>query len=92
MVEEASHAHTLLLAAGEHVLPVGRGVPAALATHDVMEVDHFEDAVQVGVRFVLLTHVLDGVRVYHLIAQASDRHVRPATSSCQRHCFYSAIF
>ena len=49
----------------------------SLSPDDVLEVHYVQDGLEVIVGDPLTMHALHGVRVYHLIPQAAQRHVWP---------------
>ena len=49
----------------------------SLSPDDVVEVYYVQDGLEVIVSDPLTMHVLHGVRVYHLVPQSAQRHVRP---------------
>lgn len=77
VVEEAGHGDALLQAAGEHVAPLGLGVPALVVQVDeVVEAEQLEDGEEVGVGDAAGAHLPQRVRVDDLLAQGAARQVR----------------
>jgi hypothetical protein len=77
VVEEPGHAHALLLAPREHVLPVGVHIPTTLAGDDVTQLHNSQDGLEVHISQPLALHLPDRVRVDDLVAQIAQRHVWP---------------
>lgn len=64
-----THSDPLLLAAREHVHPVLDGVPAALALHQVRQLNDVQESLQLGVSAAAPRHLLARLRVDHLSIQ-----------------------
>ena len=75
MVHQPRHRHPLLLAAGEHVLPLLTGIPAPLAVGQVPEPDLLEDAAQLAIAPSAVAHVHLRVRIDDLIPKRADAEV-----------------
>ena len=71
------YSDALLLAAAQHVHPVGNSIPSTFAFLDVGQLDKVEIGEQVVIFDALADHVLISVRVDNLIPQGSQRHVGP---------------
>ena len=84
VIKKPGHAHALLFAARQDILPIRSGIPAALSTDDVMQVDHLQNDVQVRIRHIFLTHILQRVRINDLVSQATDRHVGPRRENAKK--------
>lgn len=77
VVEKTGETDTLLLSAGQDVLPLLARVPAAFAVREVSKLGLVEDALQVRFVPALAAHVELAVGVDDLVAERADGQIRP---------------